>query len=149
MRDWYRSICDYNQYFRDRWMAAEATRISVDARVLDVGAGTGRYRSLFDHCKYEAHDFGEEPSTIGKYTPLDYKSDVTAIPVADESFDVVVCTEVLEHVPDPFKAIGEMARILRPNGRLLHTAPLGSILHQEPYHIYGGYTPYWYQKFLP
>ncbi len=114
---WYRSVFDYNQHFRDRWVAQQAARISPEARVLDVGAGIGRYRPLFDHCKYEAHDFGEEPSTIGKYTPLDYKSDVTAIAVANESFDVA--------------------------------APLASILHQEPYHFYGGYTPHWYRRFLP
>jgi SAM-dependent methyltransferase len=149
MRNWYRNVFDYNQHFRDQWVAHQAARISAGARVLDVGAGIGRYRPLFDHCKYEAHDFGEEPSTIGKYTSLDYQSDVTAIPVADESFDVVLCTEVLEHIPDPIKAVGEIARILRPNGRLLLTAPLGSVLHQEPYHFYGGYTPHWYRRFLP
>jgi ubiquinone/menaquinone biosynthesis C-methylase UbiE len=147
--NWYRSVFDYNQFFRDDWVAAQAARVPVGARVLDVGAGIGKYRRLFDHCKYETHDFGEEPSTIGQYTQLDYKSDVIAIPMPDESFDVVLCTEVLEHVPEPIKAVGEMARILRPNGRLLLTAPLGSILHQEPYHFYGGYTPHWYRRFLP
>ena len=149
MTNWYRSVFDYNQHSRDRWVAQQAARISPEARVLDVGAGIGRYRPLFDHCTYEAHDFGEEPSTIGKYTPLVYKSDVTAIAVPDESFDVVLCTEVLEHTPEPIKAVGEIARILRPNGRLLLTAPLGSSLHQEPYHFYGGYTPHWYRRFLP
>jgi SAM-dependent methyltransferase len=44
--------------------------------------------------------------------------------------------------------VQELARILRPGGVLLLTAPLGSGIHQEPYHFYGGYTPYWYQKFL-
>jgi SAM-dependent methyltransferase len=146
---WYRSICEYNQYRRDLWVAEQAARTPAGARVLDVGAGVGRYRGAFVHCKYEAHDFGEEPGTIGKYTPLDYTSDITAIPVADESFDVVLCTEVLEHVSEPIAAIGEIARILRPNGRLLLTAPLSSILHQEPYHFYGGYTPHWYRRFLP
>jgi SAM-dependent methyltransferase len=149
MANWYQSVFDYNQHFRDRWVAQQAARIPAGARVLDVGAGVGRYRPLFNHCKYEAHDFGREPSTVGKYTRLDYESDVTAIPVADESFDVVLCTEVLEHVPDPIRAVGEIARILRPEGRLLLTAPLGSSLHQEPYHFYGGYTPHWYRRFLP
>src|SRR2546426_6818673 len=147
MTNWYRSVFDYNQHFRDQWVAQQAARISPEARVLDVGAGIGRYRPLFDHCKYEAHDFGEEPGTIGKYTVLDYKSDVTAIPVADESFDVVLCTEVLEHVPDPIKAVCEIARILLPDGRLLVTAPLFSLLHPVPYFMYLSVTLILYRRF--
>jgi SAM-dependent methyltransferase len=116
--------------------------------VLDIGAGSGPYRSLLAHCEYKAHDFGEEPSTVGRYTPLDYVSDIRCIPAPDASFDAILCTEVLEHVPEPAAALKEMARLLRPGGRLILSAPLGSMLHQEPYHFYGGFTPWWYQKFL-
>lgn len=146
--DWRRRVWGFNEYGRRQWVAAQAERIPPGARVLDVGAGIGQYRPLFAHCEYHAHDFGSEPDTIGKYTALDYQSDITAIPVGDRSFDVVLCTEVLEHVPEPIKAVTEMARILRPGGWLLLTAPLGSFLHQEPYHFYGGYTPHWYRRFL-
>jgi len=38
--------------------------------------------------------------------------------------------------------------VLRPGGTLLLTAPLGSGIHQEPHHYYGGFTPYWYQRHL-
>jgi hypothetical protein len=55
---------------------------------------------------------------------------------------------VLEHVPEPIGVVYELARILCSGGKLLLTAPLGSGLHQEPYHYYGGYTPHWYYKFL-
>lgn len=47
------------------------------------------------------------------------------IPVPSGSFDVVLCTEVLEHHPEPI-----------------------AVVHQEPNHYYGGYTPYWYERFL-
>ena len=142
-------IFRFNQYERDCWVAKQASQVAAGARVLDVGAGSGPYRPLFVHCEYRAHDFGQEPGTVGKYTKLDYESDILTIPVPDGSFDVVLCTEVLEHVPEPILAVKEMARILKREGRLLLTAPLGSFLHQEPYHFYGGYTPYWYRKFLP
>jgi SAM-dependent methyltransferase len=79
---------------------------------------------------------------------MDYICDITDIPVADESFDVIICTEVLEHVPEPIKVIKEFSRILRKNGGLYITAPLGCGLHQKPYIFYGGYTPFWYQHFL-
>ena len=147
-RNFWRRSRGFNLYNRDKWAEFWATRIPEGSLILDVGAGTGRYRSLFAHCKYYAHDFGQEPSTIGKYTKLDYISDLTEIPVSDGSFDVILCTEVLEHVPEPVRALKEFFRILKPGGKLLLTAPLCSLLHQEPYHFYGGYTPYWYHKFL-
>ena len=140
--------CDFNQRERDVWVAGEARRLPPGSRVLDVGAGAGRYRSVFSHCEYLAQDFAAEPSSIGSYTELDYVCDITAIPVPDASFDAVVCTEVIEHVPDPVAAVREMARLLREGGRLILTAPLGSFLHQEPFHFYGGYTPHWYRRHL-
>jgi SAM-dependent methyltransferase len=55
---------------------------------------------------------------------------------------------MLEHVPDPIKVVRELGRIIRPGGRLMLTAPLGSGLHQIPDHFYGGFTPFWYQRYL-
>ena len=149
LRAWRRRTWSFNTERRREWVAGQAARTPSGARVLDVGAGIGQYRPLFEHCDYRAHDFGLEPATAGHYTTLDFQSDIAAIPVPDGSFDVVLCTEVLEHVPEPIAALREMARILKPGGRLLITAPLGSHLHQEPYHFYGGYTPHWYERFLP
>jgi len=140
---------DFNQSQINRWVAAQAAMVPTGSRVLDVGAGAGPYRQLFAHCEYRSQDFAQVPGFLGKYTTLDYVSDIKNIPVPDSSFDFILCTEVLEHVPEPILAVREMARILRPGGKLLLTAPLGSFLHQEPYHFYGGYTPYWYKKFLP
>jgi SAM-dependent methyltransferase len=86
---------------------------------------------------------------MGSYTTLDYQSDILAIPVEDGSYDGVICTEVLEHVPEPSRALLEIGRILKVGGIALISAPLGSRLHQLPYHYYGGFTPQWYQRFLP
>jgi len=141
-------IHDFNQISRDRWVAEKAAEISAGAYVLDVGAGTCPYRTFFAHCNYAAHDFkGYSGPKLGggtEYGDIDFVSEITAIPAPDASFDIVICTEVLEHVPEPIAAMEEMARILKPGGKMLLTAPLGSGLHQLPYHYYGGFTPQWY-----
>lgn len=141
----------FNLVNRDRWVAAQAASLPAGTRVLDVGAGSCPYRSLFAHCEYRAQDFAglqSDQLRHGGYGAIDYVCDATAIPVADGSFDAVLCTEMLEHVPDPVAVVRELARVLRPGGRLLLTAPLGSGIHQEPHHYVGGFTPWWYQRFL-
>lgn len=146
-----RHVFNFNQTDRDSWVAVQAATLPAGSRVLDIGAGNCRYRHLFTHCRYETQDFAQLPSHEFEgqgYGQIDHVSDITAIPVPDASFDAALCTEVLEHVPDPAAAVREFARILKPGGRLILTAPLASGLHQEPYHFYGGFTPHWYRKFL-
>lgn len=141
----------FNVRNRDIWVAQQAKQIPAGARVLDVGAGSAPYRPLFAHCAYKTHDFAQlknEQLRHGHYAPIDIVSDAAVVPVPDASFDAIICTEVLEHVPDPIAVLREIGRVTAPGGRLILTAPLGSGIHQEPYHFYGGYTPYWYEKFL-
>ena len=58
--------------------------------------------------------------------------DAHAIPFADEYFDIILMTEVLEHLHDPGTALKELARILSPDGRLLITFPFMWMLHELP-----------------
>jgi len=153
LRSWLKNspLFAFNQVNRDRWVAGQAARLPAGSRVLDMGAGSCPYRPLFAHCRYETQDFASlDPDQLryGGYGSIDYRCDIANVPVADGEFDAILCTEVLEHVREPIKAVREMARILKPGGRLMLTAPLGSGIHQEPYHYYGGYTPYWYRDFL-
>jgi ubiquinone/menaquinone biosynthesis C-methylase UbiE len=144
-------LLSFNLRNRDRWIAEQAARVPAGSRVLDVGAGSAPYRALFAHCDYKTQDFAQlrdDQLRYGGYTAIDIVSGADAIPVPDASFDVVVCTEVLEHVPEPIVVVREFGRIVAPGGRLILTAPLGSGIHQEPYHYYGGYTSYWYRRFL-
>ena len=141
----------FNQGDRDKWVQKKAKTVPAGASILDVGAGPGPYRSVFAHCSYKSHDFGQYEGYIdnreGLYTAIDYVSDITNIPVPENSFDYILCTETLEHVPEPIEALREMARILKPGGRMFLTAPAMSGLHQLPYHFYSGYTPFWYKHF--
>src|SRR3972149_4429855 len=82
------------------------------------------------------------------YGTVEYESDANEIPVQDGRFDAVLCTEVLEHVPEPILVLKEIGRVLRRGGQAFISAPLGSGLHQQPYPFYGGFTPHFYQRFL-
>lgn len=148
-----RTIYSFNEVERDKWIHNISKAIPNDAKVLDVGAGSCPYRSFFSHCEYMSHDFAQlKPGQLRQnqnYTKLDFVSDVCHLPILENTFDVVICTEVIEHVPEPIQAVREILRVLKPGGMLFLTAPLGSGLHQEPFHFYGGYTPHWYKKFLP
>jgi SAM-dependent methyltransferase len=157
VRNWLRSclakseLFSFNVVRRDQWIARQAATLPAGTRVLDVGAGSCPYREQFAHCEYRTQDLAPlrgDQLRYGGYGQIDYISDVASIPVPDGSFGAIFCAEVLEHHPEPIKVVKELARILAPGGRLILTAPLGSGIHQEPYHFYGGYTPWWYERFL-
>lgn len=153
LRQWlaHSELFSYNVVKRDKWIAEQAAVLPAGTAVLDVGAGSCPYRTLFAHCRYQTQDLlplRNEQLRDGTYGDIDYVCDVAKIPVPDSSFGAVLCAEVLEHHPEPIAVVKELARILQPGGRLILTAPLGSGIHQEPYHFYGGYTPWWYERFL-
>ncbi|NMC36400.1 class I SAM-dependent methyltransferase [Candidatus Beckwithbacteria bacterium] len=140
--------------YRKDWVEKKAKTLKRGANILDVGAGPCQYKPLFKHCHYTSQDFmqyrGNKKGLLAdkwNYGKIDIISDIAKIPVKDKSYDAILCTEVLEHVPYPIEAIKEMARILKPGGKLWITAPFASGLHQEPYHFYGGYSPYFYKLF--
>ncbi|MFE6647835.1 class I SAM-dependent methyltransferase [Nocardioides sp. NPDC057772] len=114
-------------------MARFAKGTKRGMRVLDAGAGRSPYRKLFKHAHYEAADFAQLDSS---YAPLDYVCDITDIPVDDGRFDRVICNQVLEHVPEPEKAIAELHRVLKPGGRIFLSAPLFFAEHQKPYDFF-------------
>jgi len=85
---------------------------------------------------------------VWDYGLIDLVSDITKIPSPNESFDAILCSEVLEHVPDPTMALDEFARLLRPGGVLILTAPFASNVHMAPYHYCSGFSKYWYEHHL-
>jgi SAM-dependent methyltransferase len=63
-------------------------------------------------------------------------ADSLQLPFKDDSFDTVLSTQVIEHVPDPFVMLREMCRVLKPAGHLILTAPQAWPLHEEPHDFF-------------
>jgi len=99
--------------------------------ILDAGAGKQQYRQFFSHAKYEATDIEQLPNC-----EHDFICSLDNIPKPDNTYDVILCTQVLEHVEFPQKVVDEFYRILKPGGMLFLTAPQGARVHSEPYHFF-------------
>ena len=112
----------------DRFIAAHAT----GALTLDIGAQNGPYAALFP--RRVALDIvpGRGVQVIG---------DAQALGIGGATVDAVLCTEVLEHLPEPQRAIDEMYRVLRPGGVLILTTRFLFPIHDAP-HDYFRYTKY-------
>lgn len=135
---------------RDNWVISELQEIPEGSSILDIAAYFGRYKEYCKHLNYESQDFCQldDDQLQVPYAKHDYVCDVLSIPVEDSAYDAILCTEGLEHFPEPIRAIQEMSRLLKAGGKVILTAPLGSGVHQKPYHFYGGFTPFWYRRFL-
>ena len=110
-------------------------------RVLDIGCGNCPFRHLLDpqSTQYQGIDVNVAAS-FGYANPDVVYYDGKTIPFADESFDAVLCTEVLGHVLDPAPFIAELRRVLRTNGHAMITLPWSARFHYQP-HDYHRYTP--------
>ncbi len=74
--------------------------------------------------------------------------DIIDIPLEDESVDIILCSEVFEHLKNPILAIKESSRLLKKGGRLLLTTPFCCLNHMAPYFYYNGFSEYWYKEYL-
>jgi SAM-dependent methyltransferase len=118
----------------DRFVERAAASVSPGALVLDAGAGSAPYRHRFAHTRYETADFKQVDKT---YAPdVTYVGDLAAIPVEDHRFDLVIMTQVLEHLPEPITVLREMHRVLTPGARIWASCPLYYEEHEQPYDFY-------------
>jgi SAM-dependent methyltransferase len=110
--------------------------------LLDVGCGYSPYKALLI----------SPPGRVTRYVGMDiacdyYKAapdlqwDGRRIPLAEESIDSALLTEVLEHCPDATAVLREVNRVLKPGGFVLATVPFLWPLHDVPYDEYR-YTPF-------
>jgi SAM-dependent methyltransferase len=113
----------------ERSMALLAPELAGD--LLDVGCGESPYESYLGHTRSKRKcDYNAARGAV------DFVSSAVCLPVKDNSFDAILCTEVLEHVPDPVATWREFHRVLRPHGRVLLSTPMYWPSHEQPYDFY-------------
>lgn len=103
----------------EKFLAFHATK----EKVLDVGSGGSAYGKFFPNRISVDVDPSRNPDMI---------ADAHNLPFNDEEFEIIICTEVLEHVRDPQKVIDECYRVLKKGGKLLLTTRFVYPLHDAP-----------------
>ena len=100
------------------------TNTSTPQMLLDLGAGTGRFSGRLHELGFEV--IGLEPAeSLRKIAQNNYPQiqfiagSATSLPFPDNSFDAIVCVDVLEHIPNTSLAIQEMYRVLKPGGQAI------------------------------
>jgi SAM-dependent methyltransferase len=123
------------------WRDVAAELPSCRGVVLDVGCGAQPHRPLVHRdAEYIPIDTADAKEHFGYEVPNTRYFSGDRWPVEDSSVDLVLCTEVLEHVLEPRRLLDEARRCLRPGGWLLLTVPFVARWHFIP-HDYWRYTP--------
>ena len=108
-----------------RWLRAEAEQ-AQGKRVLDAGCGDKPYYPLF------AERASEYVGVDANHPAADLHAPLERLPVEDASFDVVLCTQVLEHADDPAQVVRELRRVVKPGGRILASTHGVQVYHPDP-----------------
>jgi SAM-dependent methyltransferase len=123
------------------WSDVAAGVAQVRGKVVDVGCGAQPYRGLVpDGARYVGLDIDDAEARFGYAVPDTIRFDGGRWPDAAHDADFVLCTEVLEHVPEPRDLLAEAFAALKPGGRLLLTVPFAARWHFVP-HDYWRFTP--------
>jgi 2-polyprenyl-3-methyl-5-hydroxy-6-metoxy-1,4-benzoquinol methylase len=104
-------------------VAAFYAEHASDKKTLDVGSRRGRHKEHFPNVYSIDLDAANDPDQV---------ADAHALPFPDNSYDVVICREVLEHVENPFVVMGELYRVLAPGGTLLLSTRFIFPIHEAP-----------------
>lgn len=115
---------------RELFRAIKRLGSKIEGRVLDVGCGSKPYQALFAACEYVGLELDTSDNRARKQADVFYRGDVFPFPA--QSFDSVVCSQVLEHVFSPEKFLAEIFRVMKPGGSMLLTVPFVWDEHEQP-----------------
>lgn len=150
---------------RDNWISQKIRYIanlesSDNLKLIDVGAGSSPYKNLVTKSgiNYFSHDFSSYipdkkinnavapglQNQTWDYAAHDYVCDILKLS-PEIKFDIALCTEVLEHVPDPVAALKKIVELIEINGYICISVPFLSLMHQAPYWFSSGLSPFWFE----
>jgi SAM-dependent methyltransferase len=147
-----------NTAFRHNWVLEKLSSLAKQnsrQKILDVGAGLSPYKShaIDLGFQYYSQDFsaytptGAEQGLHDKnwhYPKHTFVCDILEIPKT-QKYDLILCTEVFEHIPDPIRSFAYLCRLLKNNGTIVITVPFMSLMHQAPYWFQSGLSPFWFE----
>jgi SAM-dependent methyltransferase len=133
-------LADIGRFYITEFVKSVAQSLPGRTSLLDAGAGECAYKRYFSHCNYMSVDMAIGEANWN-YSNVDCIVSLNKLPMKDESFDVVLCTQVLEHLQKPVESVKEMYRVLKRGGNLFLTAPMSHSEHQIPYDFFR-YTSY-------
>jgi SAM-dependent methyltransferase len=128
-----------SRHYLMQW-AGEAGALGCDRsfRVLDAGAGSAPYREVFRHVGYETADLTAYKKGYGD---IDHVCDLADMPMDSGQYDLVFCSQTLEHIKNPIQVLREFHRVLKPGGQAWLSAPFFYEEHEQPFDFYR-YTQY-------
>lgn len=137
---------DYSitRYYVDEFYFSRVQELKAGSSILDLGGHKSHKRGRFDIEKYPLRVI--YANLVADKKP-DIQCDGAQLPTSSEAFDVVICSEILEHVSEPSLVLQEVYRVLKPDGCLLATVPFLFRVHGDPYD-YNRFTDYYWRSLL-
>lgn len=138
--------------YRVEWRCLEAawSRVGKSTHLFDGGAGSGEFARkalTAGHCRrvsaieFDEHNFSALQRNLGRHPAAEVRrGSILETPYADHTFDVVQCTQVLEHLAEHERAAAELSRVLRPGGHAMITVPHPPEPFPNEGHVREGYS---------
>jgi SAM-dependent methyltransferase len=123
----------YFLHYRTLFGDLEQAAVNASGRLLDIGCGNKPYEKMFTGRISEYIGCDVIQSSDNR---VDVICPANAIPLADGSFNTVLCTQVIEHVADHGGLLREAFRLLQSRGVLILSGPMYWPLHEEPYDFF-------------